>query len=48
MAEEIEESLANVARSCEAVMQCGMVADTQEIYEKLQRNHSQRQQRASR
>lgn len=36
IAEELEESLENVKRICEAIFRCGLEADATEIYEQLQ------------
>ena len=37
IAEELEESFANVERICEAVEKCGLEADPQEIYDEMQK-----------
>lgn len=36
IAEELEESLANVEQICKAVDKCGLEADPQEIYDEMQ------------
>lgn len=35
--EELEESVENVERICEAVERCGLEADPQEIYDEMQK-----------
>ena len=41
IAEELEEPLANVERISETILQCGMDADSREVYEKIQQKAGQ-------